>query len=207
MRTRFWGQAEPIRPRLDCCSLLGDDGGSGELTAVDARDRVLLGEERDAHGSRPGRRAVDDRARDVVVAAPEHVEVGARVEVVVLAVERGRIVNRGDVQPGVVEGRAGADGRVTGGRARRPEDETSEGEDRGRGRVCRNVVGELRRPRAGRPRCALGTGRPGRSAAALSARARRSCREARGWWERRTPGASRFAPAGRAGRPSASATP
>src|SRR6266511_1491414 len=79
--------------------LLGDDGRAGELAAVDARDRVLLGEERDAHGTRSGRGAVDDRARDVVVARPEDVEVGARVEVVVLAVEGARVVRGSDVQP------------------------------------------------------------------------------------------------------------
>src|SRR5689334_9409553 len=79
-------------------SSLGDDRGPRELAARDARDRELLGEERDADGRRAGRSAVDDRAGDIVVGRPEDVVVGASVEVVVLAVERSGVVDRGHVQ-------------------------------------------------------------------------------------------------------------
>src|SRR5262245_1798523 len=146
-------------------ALLSDDRGAGELAAIDAGDRIFLSEERDAHRRRARRRPIDDRASHVVVACAEDVEVGARVEVVVLAVGGARVVDRGHVHTRVVEGRPRAHGQVPGRRAGGPENQAAEGEDRRDGRVLGGVEAELRRAgtrRTGRSLRTLWPGRPGR---------------------------------------------
>ena len=165
MCTRFWIEVE----RWETCYCAAT-AVPANWQRRNARDRVLLAQERDADRPATGRRAIDDRARHVVVVRTEDVRVGAGVEVVVLAVERSRVGDSSHVQARVVERRPRVDGHVPGRGARGPEDQPAEGEDRGRGRVRRGVERDLRGARARGPGRSTRPLRPCRSNRPLRAR-------------------------------------